>query len=132
MAIGVVASTGKAGTQNGVTSNAIDTTGANLIVLAVSYYGGLGNTLIAGEVSDSKGNTWTALTNRGSNNAGNVRLFYCSNPTVGSGHTFTASDSGGGGTYPSLFAIALSGAKTSSPFDLENGSNTTSPGLLHS
>jgi hypothetical protein len=37
------------------TTGALDTTGANLIVIAVSDYSGVG----ASTVSDSKGNSWT-------------------------------------------------------------------------
>lgn len=96
------------------TTSAVDTTGANLIILA-----------LAGQsfsVSDNKSNTWTALTSR-SNGAGNTtgRLYYCENPTVGSGHTFST-----GQTYNAVGMVAFSGADTS-PFDQQN-TNTNGTG----
>jgi hypothetical protein len=68
---------------NGVPSAAIDTTGANLIVISQS-----GVSSGTSAPTDSKGNTWTALTEY-SGGSTSVQLFYCSNPTVGAGHTFT-------------------------------------------
>lgn len=89
------------------TTTGVDTTGANLIVLFAAYEAG-------STVSDSKSNTWTALTPKGS--GGVAQLFYCFNPTVGSGHTFSTTPI----TYGGIFMAAFSGA-TSSPFDVENG-----------
>lgn len=99
-----------------ITTSSVDTTGANLLVAAVSYLSFSALTPIA----DSKSNTWTPLTNQQTNGK-SVRLFYVYNPTVGTGHTFT----GGNGTslFPSISVIALSGS-ASSPFDQENGNTT--------
>jgi hypothetical protein len=60
---------------DGGSTSGIDTTGATLIVVAISRFN-------IATLSDSKGNSWSQ---------GNVRseLYYCINPTVGSGHTFT-------------------------------------------
>ena len=70
-------------TGNNATTSAIDTTGATLLVaLIVTDTGG-------GTMSDSKGNTWTALTAHSGGTTVTGQLFYVSNPTVGSGHTFT-------------------------------------------
>ncbi|MFM2357274.1 MAG: hypothetical protein RJA61_11 [Candidatus Parcubacteria bacterium] len=112
-AFNLIANTG-AGSSGGnnVTTGAIDTTGANLIVVVVSWYSGAANTL-----SDSKGNTWTALTAYAAGNT-QQRIYYAYNPTVGSGHTFTATNS----SYPSIAVSAWSGAATS-PYDVENGSS---------
>jgi len=126
-AIAVVTSVITGGTQHSVTTTGVDTSGANLIVLLVSSYHAGG----AVTVSDSKSNTWTALTQRNSTTDIRARLYYCASPTVGASHTFTAS---GSGIYPSLGAIAFSGA-AASPFDLESGgaaeSGTTSqPGSI--
>jgi hypothetical protein len=112
VAYSVVASAGAKGTTAG-----IDTTGATLIVLFVHQ-----DTAAQG-VSDSKGNTWTSLTSQtggvsGTNNTG--RLWYCVNPTVGSGHTFSAAVA-----YGAIAALALAG-NAAVPFDQENGSGSTS------
>lgn len=115
-AIALVTSTVKGGTFSGATSDAIDTTGANLIVLHVS-------SADANTVTDSKSNTWTALTSKTSGSGNIGRLYYCVNPTVGSGHTFSVTS-----IVPTISVLAFSGVKTSSPFDVENGSSCDSTG----
>ncbi len=110
MAIAVVAHTAKAAASPAVTS-AIDTTGATLLVVASTSF----NT--TGALTDSKNNTWTQLTIR-TNGVLSCKGWYCANPIVGSGHTFTltlATD------IPSIEVIAFSGAKTSSPLDQQTG-----------
>jgi hypothetical protein len=102
------------------TVSAIDTTGANLLVAAISQYNGSG----VGTLSDSKSNTWTALTAKvGAAEAYN-RLFYCASPIVGSGHTFTYNNTG---LFGAIAVQAWSNANVS-PFDLQNG-NTAASGL---
>jgi hypothetical protein len=116
MAIAHVISTSAAGADSAtVTTSAVDTTGANLIVLAVArYQGGTGVT-----VSDSKGNTWTALTDHPTATDPAIRLYYCLAPTVGSGHTFQMS---GTGVYPSVSMSAFSGA---SAYDSQQNGNAS-------
>lgn len=107
----LIAHTALAGT--GPTS-AIDTTGANLLVIAVSTF--KSNT----SVSDNKSNTWTPLTRWPSSGGGDnwIRLFYCHGGTVGTGHTFSVTS----GDAPSLAVYAFSNI-AASPFDQENGSH---------
>jgi hypothetical protein len=112
MAITVVATTIGVTGANGATTSGIDTTGANLIVLAPAWFTPAADPTI----SDSKGNTWTALTKRTGIQTAS-RLYYCVGPTVGSGHTFTVSDTG---IYPALGVVAVSGAHAS-PYHSENG-----------
>lgn len=97
---------------NGGTSSSINTTGANFLVLAVSY----GISVIS--VSDSKSNTWTPLTEYGTVSTAFNRIYYVENPTVGSGHTFTVT---GTNTFPGVAVDAWAGALTSSVFDQQNG-----------
>lgn len=99
------------------TTAAIDTTGANLIVLAV-------NRAVGVTPTDSKSNTWTSLTSRGTDPF--TTIWYVFNPTVGTGHTFAVSV---GNSYPSIFVSAWSGAVTS-PFDAENGASSASASTL--
>lgn len=119
----LVAHTGSGGSANGVTTGAIDTTGANLLVVNVAWYPAVTDPLT---ISDSKSNTWTALTQHGTGGAGattmHQRLYYCFGGTVGSGHTFTGS---GTGTFPSAQVCAFSGV-ASSPFDVQGGNQVTS------
>lgn len=114
MAISIVVTQAFQFGGSGGTSTGINTTGADLIVVALEYRKASGSNL-----SDSKGNVWTALTDyqeASSNSA--VRMYYCSNPTVGSGHTFTTTS-----TFSGIGVVAVSGSRTAtSPFDQQNGS----------
>lgn len=101
-------------TNAGFTSAPQDMTGAGLLVAGIHWYTGGG----AATISDSLGNTWTALTQRESSNGRTVRLFYAVNPTVSAAQTFTVTS--GGGTYPSLTVLAFAG-QAASPFDAESG-----------
>jgi hypothetical protein len=114
MAIVLLSSTIK-GSPNGstVTTDAIDTTGANLLVAVYS------NWATSATITDSKsGNTWTNLTGYGS--ASRIRIAYCIPSDVGTGHTFTATNN-----FPSLAVFAFSGTH-SSPYDAESGNSASS------
>lgn len=93
----------------GGTTSVVDTSGCNLIVVAVSNF----NDSIA--LSDSKGNSYTGLTLQNQNGR-STQIFYCAAPVVGSGHTFTLS----GGNYYGAQAYCLSGGHAS-PYHSENG-----------
>lgn len=98
--------------DNSVTTPGVDTTGANLMVLLA-----LAQPVTGVVVSDSKGNTWTPLTAQQNGVATGTRFYYCLNPIVGSGHTFTVSATG---TFPAVIVQAWNGAHA---FDAENGAN---------
>lgn len=123
MSIALVAHTLWNPGSGGGTSSAIDTTGANFLILCASTYaGGSFST-----PSDSKGNTWTPLTRQNNGGASACQFFYVENPTVGTGHTFTYSAAS---SFPTFTVAAFSGVKAASAFDVENGafsgSNITS------
>lgn len=109
MPIALVSNVTAAG-LDGATSASIDTTGATLLVIAVSYGAAI-------TVSDSKGNTWTALT-ESDVAPPKHRIYYAANPTVGTSHTFTVS---GTSSAAAFSASAWSGVVTTSPFDTEQG-----------
>lgn len=111
MAIAYLATVEAGGGDSGTTGS-VDTTGATLLVVIASAYNG------DPTITDSKGNTWNSLTSY----AGTVRvkIYYASNPTVGTGHTFSWS----GGTYTAIRALAYSGVATTSPYDVENGATS--------
>ena len=117
-AISLVAHTSAASTTGGsVTTSAINTTGANLIVISTTLQNG------PASIRDSNNNTWTALNRYGT--AVGIQLFYCLNPMVGSSHTFT---NGASNEYQSIAVGAFSGVATSSAFDAQNGvANRSSP-----
>ncbi len=125
MAIALVARTVKVGTGATVANDAINVTGANLLLaLCCSYQN-------AQAVSDNKGNVYTGLTERlwlGSDRR--IRLFYCLNPITDPSLVVTAT----GGGFPSIGVAAFSGVKVSGAFDQEAGGGITnvgfSPGLI--
>ena len=94
------------------TSGSIDTTGATILIANV--WGGFGG---SGVLTDSKSNTWTALTLRSQGGSIEQKLYYAVNPTVGSGHTFTITTGHIGGAE----IAAFSGIQVTSPFDVEAG-----------
>lgn len=102
-----------------LTTTAIDTSGANLILIGISQFNGVA----AATISDSKSNTWTGLTAKSTTSLTYARIYYCVNPTVGSGHTFSADN--GDVIAGTLMIQAWSGANAT-PFDVENGSTNTS------
>lgn len=112
-----IAYTSVNGDISGVTSAAINTTGANFIVLTIAQYTGFTS---GGTLTDSKGNTWVELANSDAVLT-KTRLFYCEAPTVGSGHTFTFTSFGGS---PSIAVAAFSGMITSGVSDQYNANNT--------
>lgn len=123
MAIALVAHAGAASANSSTATTAgIDTTGANLLVASIAFidFGG------SNVVTDSNGNTWTALTEFGGSGASRAeKMFYCVNPTVGAGHTFT-----GSAPFPSVCVAAFSGAD-STPFDQESGAvGSVQPGSI--
>jgi len=99
----------------GVTSQttpAIDTTGADFLLVVISYWS-QSNTL-----SDSKTNSWNWRTTYGATNAF-VKIGYVYNPNVGSGHTFSAY-----ADFGCILFYAFSGMDiTSAVYDTENGGN---------
>jgi hypothetical protein len=92
---------------------AADSTGCDLIVICATWYAAAGTPTL----SDSKGNTYTALTAHTDTVPGSL-IAYCQAPTVGSGHTFTLNLTG---SFPRLSAMGFSGS-AASPFDQQNGS----------
>lgn len=107
-----------------VTTGSIDTTGATLIVLIMhTFTGGISET-----PSDNKSNTWSLLTPQDSQAPGRTQICYCINPTVGAGHTFTITTTGGG--FPSITVFATN--LVSPSFDVENGNVTASGTSLNS
>ena len=114
MAFSLKANTGGGTSQNGGTTSAVDTTGANLIVISVACGNGA-----SPAVSDNMGNTLNYVTIRSDSQSGlSNTLFYCSTPTVGAGHTFTVVAVNG---FPAIFVQAWAGAAASSVLDQQNG-----------
>lgn len=115
--------TSATGASPSITTPAIDTSGASFLVVSIGYHTATG----ISTVTDSKGNTWIALTEFGTGFAVQ-RFFYAANPIVGAGHTFTMNDGtgAGDGSSPSLAVAAFSGVKTTAPFEAGTNVGNTS------
>ena len=101
MSFSLVSNTIKGTNSGGATTAGIDTTGANLIVISV------GSARVTLTISDSKGNTWIKCPTIGQISSGGSITYYCFNPAVGSGHTFTVS---GTACFSAISVHAFSGA----------------------
>lgn len=99
-----------------VTTSPIDTTGADLLLIAVASYS------VEPALSDSQGNaSWVGRTLE-SNGPIQARIFYHLAPATNAAHTFTAAS----GSYSSIGVLAVSGAHAS-PYHAESaGSSATS------
>lgn len=121
----LVAHTGQGSTNtNGFTTTSINTTGANLIVVAIDYD-------TAPTLADSFSNVWTVAAGPVGSSGSDTVLYYCANPTVGSGHTFTITVTNGS---PVIFVQAWSGG-ASFPLNKTNGAGggdagTVQPGSI--
>lgn len=116
--LGLVDHASGVGSPTSATTDAMDSTGANLIVLSVAC-----DAPSTPVITDSKGNTWTPLTLSNTGGSVKTRMYYCSDPTVGTNHTFTAT-----GAFCAIFAAAFAGMESPDVFDQENGA--TSDGTL--
>ncbi len=122
MAITIGAHTGAHG-QNTFSTGTIDTTGASLLVLNLGYLDSSGPV-----ISDSKSNTWTALTENTITGNTAQRMFYVQNPIVGTGHTFTAT---GSNIQAALSVCAVNGTLTASVLDQTAYSGPTSAATIN-
>jgi hypothetical protein len=106
------------GGTNGCTTAVMDTTGATLLVVAISEF-----QKTPAVPTDSKSNSWTALTEQVHTNT-HTRMFYSIPGTVGASHTFTTATSS---SFAGMAAMAFSGTLPSSAFEGQSGSSGSSP-----
>jgi hypothetical protein len=117
MAITLVSNTTKVGSTNGGTSDAINSTGANCVIVVVGHI----NTISS--VTDSNGNAFSLAVSSGhSGGLQKVSIYYCASAIVGAGHTFTVS---GTNTFPTIIASAWAQVKTTSPLNQTNSANAS-------
>lgn len=119
MAYAFVAGTNKGGGADSVTTDAIDTTGATLLVAHLAYYTPTSTTPT---ISDSKGNTWTELAHNASASGIGGRMFWCVPSSVGGSHTFSSETISN--LFPCIAVVAFSGGHAS-PFDDDTAGNGT-------
>lgn len=101
-----------------VTSNAIDTTGANFIIVTIAYY------QVVPTFLDSAGNTWTLVRTDVQATNDHLRTYICYSPITSATHTFSANGSGGN-TYPAIAISSWSGV-LSSGLDKQSGAGANS------
>jgi len=106
-----------AGGIGGSTTNNIDTTNANLIVVAVNYYGTLSSPRPP-TLTDSASNTWVQLTDWGGTSQDSVILYYCITPTTSATHNFTVAASN---SYATAYVQAWKSNWGTPVFDQESG-----------
>lgn len=111
----LIAHTAKAGNTSGVLTDAIDSSGANFCAIGTTQFG----SIVA--PTDSKSNTWTALTSRTVGGATSA-IYYAQNATTGSGHTFQVS---GTLNFAGIAVKCFSNVKTSSSKDQDTGNAGT-------
>lgn len=108
--------------NHSILTGAIDTTSADLLVAVVGEYTVNANAVL----TDSKGNTWTALTSYQASSQDRITIWYA-RPTVGGfvgpAHTFTITDATS--TIPSISVTAWSGSATA-PLDQQTGNTSAS------
>ena len=115
MAFSHIISVNGAGNNSGVTTGNINTTGAKIICISVTWYSGGGLPVI----TDSSGNTWTYLTSTlGGNGITYSCICYCINPTTSATHNFTST------SYFAYSSISVScfGSSGTPTYDVENSS----------
>jgi hypothetical protein len=119
----VVSASGQSTDQQVVTTSGVDTSAANFIVIGSHFSDTFGSNNVP---TDSNSNTWTlAVANYSGDAFGMcIEVYYCVNPTVGGGHTFSITSSGNF-NRPSLSVLAFSGGG-SSTVDIANGSHWSS------
>ncbi len=106
----------------GGTSGDVDSSGGNLIVLAIATDAGV--TLVPGDISDNKGNgPYTFVADYVGGGVDRIHLFYIvAPPTVGSAHKFTVSKAS---SFSSIAIATFSGAHAT-PFDQQAGNGVAS------
>jgi len=116
------------GAATSVTTSAIDTTGADLLIATIFSF----TNDVSGAITDSKGNTWPGSpTAQGGAAGAYTKLRFVQGGTVGSGHTFTYT--GSISTYGGILVAAFSGS-LASPVDQQTSAfaaaNTVQPGSI--
>jgi hypothetical protein len=117
-----------AGSSDGsaVTTAGVNTTGATLLVAAVSDHPGFDGT-----ISDSQGNTWTTSLATANAGGSSGKLYFAVVTSTNASHTVTYS---GDSTFPSICIIAFAGTH-STPYTTQEStgtaaSNAVQPGSL--
>lgn len=107
----LVAHTLKQGSGPGVTADAIDTTGAALLIAIVTSDIGVAAPPIT---ETGHTNTWATAASASAAGSNRATMYYAENPSVGTNHVFKAL---GANTFATIEVMAWSGALTSGVLD---------------
>lgn len=129
----IISSASAAARSGTVTTGAINTTGADLIIVGINSF-----EAAVTPISDSAGNTWVnVISDISTDPAVGVYLYYCENPTTSASHTFSTSNDNG---FGALSVVAVSGsAAPGTVYDTSNffiqpnanaGTTTEQPGSI--
>ena len=138
MAIALVTSGKNIATSGNFSISSLNTSGATLAVAAINQYGPSGS-FATNSISDSQGNTWTALTSVLSS-GGNERMsaWYAIITSTNASHSVTFTNGAGNHYYAATVAF-FSGTDTSAPLDQQataanqaQGTNHTAPSVTPS
>jgi hypothetical protein len=111
--ISLVSHTNAASAAASLTTSAINTTGATLIVAACGWYTA-GGSAVSCAITDSKTNAWQALGPYQESSA-SIQASYVVGPSTSATHTFTASTSPScSGCYADIWVLAFGGVSASS------------------
>src|SRR5712671_7986784 len=108
------------------TSSATNTTGADLLICAASWYTNNDGSALGGTFTDSLSNTWTKLSTNlyggGGGNQWNTQFSYAKNATVGASQTFTWNCSNNAvQNFGGCVMMAFSGSDLTAPYDSTAG-----------
>lgn len=115
MAITLVGTQTNSAAATSVTTASLNTTGANLIAVGVTNFS---DSTLPTSITDNKGNTWTLARSQTNSTTQSGAIYYCYSPSVGSGHTFTATFATSRNIY--IAVLALAGAQTISGSPIDN------------
>jgi hypothetical protein len=98
------------GNANAVTTLTTDSSGCSIIICCVATFSGLPSSTLL----DNKGNNYTLAVAKNTVSSYYTAIYYCVNPSVGSGHAWSISQSG---KYPSICVIGFSGGSPTPTLD---------------
>lgn len=110
------------GSVASVTTTAVDTTAANLLVAIVSLFSNKFSGTPATQITDSKSNTWQVAV--GPAGGGKCIIYYCENPTTDVAHTFTFTPTSA--EFIAISVIGIADALTSSVLSNTNSASAGS------
>ena len=113
------------GANGGTSADTIDSSTATLLLLFVAS--DIGDTLVAGDITDSEANTWVLAGSQYNFNFGRIYLFYVANPTGDAAHSVTVTCTL---CYAGISFTSWTGTAASLPFDQTNGNSTNADTVL--